>query len=143
MNLADYNTGGSYACARHGEQCATKLTQEQASAILKRRQAAQRYMAEAKKLSNTALADKFGITHKAVGRIINGHRWRTGSGKSRYGVIVAHDAFLMREAARERDRLKSLAANHSIKVLAEEYGVSENMIEAIGNGRRWVYLEVE
>lgn len=50
---------------------------------------------------------------------------------------------VMREAGRKRDALKSEAAQHSIKALALEYGVSESLVDQIGMGCRWVYLYAE
>lgn len=138
MQLADYQNGGAYIAARHGEQCATKLTEAQASEIYRRRMLAREYIAEARKLSNPALAEKCEITEKAVSRIIAGHRWKTGSGKSRYAGMTRELADLLRQAAKERDRLKSLAAPHSIRRLADEFGVSESLVDQIGMGRRWV-----
>jgi len=127
--------------ARRGEQCATKLTQVQALEIFNRRAIGRELTSEAHKLSNPALAEKYGISHKSVGRIINGHRWLT-KGKGKYGVMEYADAGTLRSAAKERDRLKSLAAEHSLKALAAQFGVSENLVSLIGTGDRWVYLSV-
>ena len=140
MTRQDYQTGGAYAAARHGEQCASKLTEVQAMDIYRRRELARTYMAEARTLSNPALAEKIGISAKAVGRIINGHRWRNSRGKSKYKDMTPELADLIRRAAVERDRLKSLAAQHSAKVLAAEYGVSVSHVDQIGMGRRWVHV---
>jgi len=98
-------------------------------------------MAEAKLLSNTALAEKYDISHKAVSRIIAGKRWKAADVKPSHNGMTYADAVTLRDAARERDRLKSLAAEHSVKRLALQYGVSENMVTLIGTGERWVYLQ--
>lgn len=143
MTREDYLNGGAYIVARRGEQCATKLTKEQAREIYDRRELARAYLSEARTLSNQALAEKMDISAKAVGRIINGNRWHNGSGKSRYAGMTPELADLLRRAAVERDRLKSLAAPHSVKALAAEYGVSESHIEQIGTGRRWVNIGQE
>lgn len=129
-----------YLKARHGEAAASKLTQVKAREIYERRQLGKALLAEAKTLSNTALADKYGQHHKHIGRIINGGRW-ANPGPNYAGMSYA-DAQLIRQAASERDRLKSLAAVHSCKRLAVEYGISEAMALAIGNGRRWAYVGV-
>ena len=116
-----------------------KLTKDKASEILRRRRLAQAYTEEAALLSNTALASKFEINHKSISRIVNNHRWK-GS-KKFYGSMTSHDAQLIRNAAKERDKLKSLAAEHSARVIAKEYGVSESLVGLIGTGIRWPYLQ--
>ena len=126
--------------ARHGEDCATVLTEPQAREILRRRRIGQSLMAEARLLSNTALAEKYDISHKAVSRIIAGKRWKTADAKPSHNGMTYADAVTLRDAAKERDRLKSMAAEHSVKRLALQYGVSENMVTLIGTGERWVYL---
>ena len=132
-----------YLKARRGEQCSTKLTKERAAEILRRRRLAQRYLEEARKLSNPIIAEKYGITTKSVSRIISGHRWKTGSRMSRYAGMEYRDAINIRALADSRDRFKRLAAQHSLKVIADELGVSESLVDAIGNGRRWIYLYAE
>jgi len=116
-----------------------KLTTAQASEILRRRRLAQAYIEEAALLSNTALAAKFEINHKSISRIVNNHRW--DSAKKFYGNMTSHDAQLIRNAAKERDNLKSLAAEHSVRAIAKEYGVSESLVGLIGTGFLWPYLQ--
>jgi len=116
-----------------------KLTKLQAAEILRRRRLAQAYIEEAALLSNMALAEKFEINHKSISRIVNNHRWK-GS-KKFYGSMTSHDAQLIRNAAKERDKLKSLAAEHSARAIAKEFGVSESLVGLIGTGFRWPYLQ--
>lgn len=140
MTRDEYNTGGAYIVARSGEQCATKLTEAQALEILQRCELRRHYTEQARRLSNPALAEKYGINHKSVGRIINGHRGASGKP---YAGLTAGDRETIRACASERYRLKSLAAEHSNARIAADYGVSAALVEMIGMGRRWVRLPLQ
>ena len=140
MNREEYKNGGAYIVARSGEQCATKLTEAQALEILQRCELRRHYTAQARALSNTALAEKYGISGKAVGRIINNRRGASGKP---YRGITAEDRDLIRQCAAERDRLKSMAAEHSLSRIAAEYGVSAALVDKIGMGQRWVRLPLQ
>lgn len=135
MQISEYRNGGALIIARHGEQLATKLTEAQAKEILARIELRKELQAQAAKLSNPQLADKFGLNHKSVSRILNSQR-----GTKPYSHMSVDDYALIRQCAAERDRLKSKAALHSDKVLAAEYGVSASLICQIGMGTRWVRL---
>jgi len=116
-----------------------KLTKIQASEILRRRRIYIALTAEAALLSNKALGEKFNKNHKSIGRIINRHRWK--GVKKLYGDMTDHDAQLIRNAAKERDYLKSKAAEHSCKIIASECGMCESTVGLIGTGIRWPYLQ--
>lgn len=136
MDLHDYKTGGAYSVARYGEQVAKKLTEAQAMQIKRRVAYRASCIAEARKLSNHALADKFGMHHKSVCRILNSER---GYQKP-YGSMSLADYEMLRECGRERARLLNEALEHSNAAIAAEYGVSPNLVSRIGAGLCWVRL---
>lgn len=136
MTLDDYKTGGAYIVARHGEQCATRLTAKQARQILDRIEIRRELTRQARELSNPALGEKFGLHHKSISRIVTGKR----GGIKPYRDVTLADYALIRECASERSRLTREAAKHSDASLAKEYGISKSLVCGIGMGTRWVRI---
>jgi len=90
---------------------------------------------QASALSNKALAEKFEVCHRHIGAVANGRALTKRNGRPR--SLSYDDALLIRQAVAERDRLKSLAALHSHKRIAEAEGVSLVMVHEISMGKTW------
>lgn len=136
MYLHDYKTGGAYSVARYGEQVAKKLTEAQALQIKRRVSYRTKCINDARKLSNPKLAEKFGMHYKSVCRILNSARGY----KKPYGDMSLGDYEMLRECGKERARLLSEAQAHSNAAIADDYGVSPNLVSRIGAGLCWVRL---
>lgn len=136
MTRYEYNNGGAYIVARHGEQCATKLTESQAREISSRIERRRELCRQAGELSNPQLGEKFGLHHKSISRIASGLR----GGIKPYRDMTLTDYALIRECAAERNRLRQEAALHSDAALANEYGISASLVCGIGMGTRWVRI---
>jgi len=113
----------------------TKHNQARAQRIRHRTQLNKQYRAQASALSNVALAEKFEIHPKHVTRIVNSRQWLKKN--TRNFKIDYDDAELIRAAARERDRLKSLAAEHSHARIAADEGCSLVLVSEISVGKKW------
>ena len=136
MTRDEYNNGGAYIVARHGEQCATRLTAKKSGEILARIEKRRELTRQARELSNPSLGEKFGLHHKSISRIVTGLR----GGIKPYRDVTLADYALIRECAAERRRLTREAAKHSNAILAAEYGVSKSMIDKMGMGDRWARI---
>lgn len=113
----------------------TRHDEKRAVRIRNRTRINREYRERASLLSNAALAEKFEIHKEHVSRIINGSAWPKYN--SRDIKINFEDAELIRAAACERDRLKSLAAEHSHQKIADEEGVSLVLVNEISKGKKW------
>tara|TARA_R110000765_G_scaffold244631_9_gene346882 strand:- start:673 stop:1083 length:411 start_codon:yes stop_codon:yes gene_type:complete len=136
MTRDEYNNGGAYIVARHGEQCATRLTAKKAGEILARIEKRRELTRQARELSNPSLGEKFGMHHKSISRIVTCLR----GGIKPYRDVTLADYALIRECAAERHRLRQEAALHSDASLAKEYGTSKSLVCGIGMGTRWVRI---
>lgn len=135
MTWDEYITGGALIVARHGEQIATKLTEADVREIIRRRTLGRQYMDEAESLSNTNLAEKFGMHKNSIDRIASGKH----ISKPYRGRTMA-DVNLIRNAADERRRLRYLASEHSRAKVADDYGISGSLVDKIMAGTAWVRL---
>lgn len=113
----------------------TKHDEKRARRIRHRTRLNKKYRDEARALSNVALGEKFDVHPKHVSRIISDRHWLKRGGRN--FKINYEDAELIRAAAKERDRLKSLAAEHSHARIAADEGCSLVLVNEISMGKKW------
>lgn len=112
-----------------------ELRRARAQRIRQRTDLNKQYREQAAALSNRALGEKFDIHPGHVSSIVNNHHWLKKSAKNL--KINYDDAMLIREAAKERNRLNSLAAEHSHQRIADDEGCSLVMVTQIAMGIKW------
>lgn len=95
-------------------------------------------------LTQVAIAEQYGITQSAVGKILRGERWQHLTGglarsrpTRRASGDTHHNAKITRADA-ETIRHRYAADGCSQQSLADEYGISQHGVSQIVRGLRWV-----
>ena len=103
-----------------------KLTETKALNIKRRVALRHKLLNEAGKLSNAALAEKFGKAPSSINRIVNGH-----------SATTCDDFRLIQQCGIERRRLVEVAMRHSNDAIARDYRLCQSTVSKIGSGLLW------